>query len=145
MRMSLSFSVLAALSFAGAACAQTQPAPRSDTQLAAASPKNVTDGMKVRSESGELLGSVSSIVPSGSGAKSYVVVADSQGRATPLPYSVASSMVQKHTLVVSESKFDKAPKVQDTHLEDDTYAHWQDRADRYWSRYPTSPEGGVLR
>jgi|SRR6185437_300761 len=133
MRNSLSFSVLVAFSLAGAGYAQT--------------PKNVTDGMQVRSESGALLGSVSSIVPADSGKKSYVVVADPQGRATPVPYSAASAMVQKHTLVVNASKFEKAPKVQDTMPEDDTRAHWQERADSYWSRYAMSPDssGGVLR
>lgn len=148
MRISVSVSVLVALSFVAAAYAQTTPTPRTDTQLAEASPKNVTDGMQVRSESGVLLGSVSSIVPAESGKKSYVVVADSQGRATPVPYSAASAMVENHTLVVNASKFEKAPKVQDTTPEDDTRAHWQERADSYWNRYAMSPDqrsGGVLR
>jgi len=155
-----SFSVLAALSFAGAACAQTQStvpngpsltvthptanpeldgaSTASRSHLAAASAPAVSDGMQVRSESGELLGSVSSIIPGDSRSDSYVVVADLQGLATMMPYSTATQMARKDQLVVDRSTFRKAPKIQQSQTEDDTRDRFERKADEYWKRYAMS-------
>jgi len=159
-----SFSVLAALSFAGAACAQTEStapngpsttvthptanpeldgastAPRDPTHVAAASSSAVSNGMQVRSESGELLGSVSSIIPGDSRNDSYVVVADLQGLATMMPYSTATQMTQKDKLVVDRTAFQKAPKVQQSQPEDDTRDRFERKADEYWKRYAMNPD-----
>jgi hypothetical protein len=166
-----SFSVLAALSL-GAAHAQTGSAPNgpstsvarptanpeldgastaqrhSGAREAAASAKIAT-GMQVRSRSGELLGNVASIVPAGRGSDEdgYVVVASSNGIATPLPYSAARSMVQNGTLVVDESRFQNAPKVQQYQSEDSPHRAWEQKADSYWRKYAMSSDqnSGVRR
>ncbi len=165
-----SFSVLAALSFAGAACAQTQntapngpstsvthptanpeldgasTASRDTARMAAASSATVSNGMQVRSESGELLGSVSSIIPGDSRNDNYVVVADLQGLATMMPYSTAAQMAHSDKLVVERTAFEKAPKVQQSQTEDDTRDRFERKADEYWKKYAMSPDStGPMR
>jgi hypothetical protein len=160
-----SFSVLAALSLVGAAAAQTPVAPtnnpsasvttptpnpeldgastvqRSGTlHMAAASPGNVDAGMRVKSPSGDLLGTVASIVPGTSNSEGYVVIANPQGLATPMPYGTASAMVQHDTLVVDKARFLKAPKVQDDQTEDGSRTVWERKADQYWKPSATSVE-----
>ena len=166
-----SFSVLAALSLA-AAHAQTQTAPdgpstsvtspavnpeldgastaqRQSGPMAAAPAAKIATGMQVRSRSGELLGNVASIVPADRGANQdgYVVIANSSGIATPLPYSVARSMVQNSTLVVDGSRFQNAPKVQQYQSEDSPRPAWKQKADSYWKKYAMSSDqsSGVRR
>jgi hypothetical protein len=92
----------------------------------------VSSGMQVQSKSGESLGTVVDVVPSSAGRMGYVVVAGSGGSATPLPYSTASSMVQNGRIVVDKSKFQGAPKVQQSQMEDKTSTAWQKKADSYW-------------
>jgi hypothetical protein len=132
-----SFSVLAALSFVGAAYAQTEATvPRTDNQrVATASSPAVSAGMQVRSESGELLGRVSSIIPGDSRNESYVVVGDLQGLATIMPYATASIMTQRDKMVVDRAAFEKAPKMQQTQTEDHSLEGSQRKADEYWKKY----------
>jgi hypothetical protein len=133
-----SFSVLAALSIAGAAVAQSQAAPDQSAhdplRMAAASGDNVGSGMQVKSPSGDVLGRVASIVPSDSNKEGYVVIADLQGIATPVPYRAASAMIQHDTLVVDKSRLANAPKVQQYQAEDGPSDVWQRKADQYWKR-----------
>jgi hypothetical protein len=170
-----SCSVLAALSIAGTASAQTQAAPdrmapnipsaavttptpnpeldgastaqRHDPlHMAAASDGNVDSGMQVKSPSGHLIGRVASIVPGDSNQGGYVVIADLQGSATPVPYRAASALVQHDTLVVDESRLARAPKVQQYQTEDGPSDVWQQKADKYWKRSAVSPdEAGNVR
>lgn len=149
-----SFSVLAALSFAGAAYAQsttvTHPtanpeldgastASRSseDTRLATASSssRTVSDGMQVRSESGDLLGRVSTIIPGDAHNDAYVVVGDLQGLATLMPYATATAMTQEDKVVVDRAAFEKAPKLQKTQVEDTSLDGVERRSDNYWKKY----------
>ena len=120
-----SFSVLAALSLAGAAYGQID--------VATAVGGNVEHGMVVKSPAGDILGTVASIVP-GKSDKSdgYVVVAGSGGAATPLPYSEASARVKHDALVVDKSRFLNAPKVQQYQSEDGSSTVWEQKADQYW-------------
>jgi hypothetical protein len=135
-----SFSVLAALSLTGAVCAQTPLDGASTVQrngathMAAASPGKVDSGMRVRSSSGDLLGTVASIIPSDSGKDAYVVIADLQGIATPVPYRAASAMVQHDMLVVDKSRFANAPKVQQYQTDDGPSVVWEKKADSYWKQ-----------
>jgi hypothetical protein len=135
-----SFSVLAALSLSGAVCAQTPSPPQWNgaERMAAASTGKVDSGMRVRSPSGDLLGTVASIIPSESGKEAYVVIADLQGIATPVPYRTASSMVQHDMLVMDESRFMSAPKVQQYQTEDGSSVVWEKKADNYWKQPATS-------
>jgi len=157
-----SFSVLAALSFAGAACAQTETAPNGPSttvthptanpeldgastasrkeRLAMSDSAAVSSGMQVRSESGELMGRVSAIVPGDSGDKNYVVMADQQGLASLMPYSTATAMVHNDKLVIDRTAFEKAPKVQDTQLEDRSRHALERKSDEYWNRYAMSAD-----
>jgi hypothetical protein len=116
-----------------------RPSPN-DTHLAVAAPGKIGAGMQVRSESGDLLGNVASIVPGESNHEGYVVVASSNGVATPLPYSAANAMVRNDTLVVNKDRFEQAPKVQQYQGEDVSRAKWEKKADSYWKRYAMSPE-----
>jgi len=164
-----SFSVLAALTLTGAAHAQTQTAPRQmppnapstavttptpnpeldgastaqrndPLRMAAASAGNVDSGMQVKSPSGDVLGRVASIVPSDSNKEGYVVIADLQGIATPVPYRAASAMIHHDTLVVDKSRLANAPKVQQYQTEDGPSDVWQKKADSYWKRAAMSPD-----
>jgi hypothetical protein len=163
-----SFSVLAALSLTGAVYAQTQTAPkqmppntpstsvttptpnpeldgastaqRSDPLRMAAASGNVDSGMQVKSPSGDVLGRVASIVPSDSNKEGYVVIADLQGIATPVPYRAASGMIQHGTLVVDKSRLANAPKVQQYQAEDGPSVVWERKADSYWKRPAMSPD-----
>ena len=137
-----SFSVLAALSLSGAVCAQTQTAPQlaRAPRMAAAAPGNVDSGMRVKSASGDLLGTVASIIPGESGKEGYVVIADLQGIATPVPYRAASAMVQHDMLVVDKLRFTNAPKVQQYQSEDGPREVWEQKADSYWKQPARSSE-----
>ena len=76
-------------------------APRgAHERLATASESAVKNGMQVRSESGELLGRVASIIPGDARNESYVVVGDLQGLATLMPYETATAMTRRDALVV---------------------------------------------
>jgi hypothetical protein len=117
-------------------------ASRSDAPRVASATRDVHDGMQVKSESGEVLGTVASVMPADSSNNSYVVIADQQKMATVMPYATASAMVQHQALVVDKTKFEKAPKVQDMPAADTTRAGWEKKADSYWKR---STDGGVMR
>ena len=164
MRTAYGLSVLAVLGLAGAAYAQTQAAPNTPStsvmhptpnpelagastaprengmRMATAAPGKIGTGMHVRSQTGDLLGNVASIVPGESNHEGYVVIASANGMATPVPYSAASAMVQNETVVVNKARFDQAPKVQQYQGEDVTRATWEKKADSYWKRYAMSPE-----
>ncbi len=137
---------------AGASTASRGDSPHPNAQqdlprIAAAAPGKISAGMQVRSESGDLLGNVVSIVPAEANRESYVVVGSSSGIATPVPYSAANAMVQNDTLVVNKTRFEKAPKVQQYQREDVSRPAWEQKADSYWKRYAMSPEksGAVNR
>jgi len=157
-----SFSVLAALSFVGAACAQTETAPNGPSttvthatanpeldgastasrgaRMARSDSASVSDGMQVRSESGELMGRVSSVVPGDSGDKNYVVMSDLQGMASLMPYSTATAMVHDQKLVIDRTAFEKAPKLQTSQLEDRSLNGLERKSEEYWNRYAMSED-----
>lgn len=157
-----SVSVLAALSFVGAAYAQTETAPNGptttvthatanpeldgastasrNTRVATSDAAAVSSGMQVRSQSGELMGRVSAIVPGDSRDKSYVVMADQQGMASLMSYSTAAGMVHNDKLVIDRTAFEKAPKVQNAQLEDRSLDGLERKSDEYWDRYATSAD-----
>jgi hypothetical protein len=139
-----SFTVLAALSLACTAYAQTQATPdthqRSATRMAAAGKRGVSSGMTVQTPAGDPLGKVAAVVPSTSSSGSYVVIASSTGSATAVPYSTASAMVKNNVLVMDKAQLEKAPKVQQDQTEDGSSTVWQKKADQYWSRYGAPPD-----
>jgi hypothetical protein len=106
---------------------------------------HITAGMQVRSQSGDLLGNVASIVPGESNREGYVVVANSGGVATPLPYSAANAMVRNETMVVNKERFEKAPKVQQYQGEDLGRAAWEQKADSYWKRYASAERSNAVQ
>ncbi|HVS77717.1 MAG TPA: hypothetical protein VHE11_12350 [Steroidobacteraceae bacterium] len=90
--------------------------------------------MPVQSESGQSLGSVSSVVPGLNGEKTsgYVVVSGADGKSVPVPYRTANSMVRDGKLVLSQSRFEHAPKVTQEDLQNNSDHAWRAKADRYW-------------
>jgi hypothetical protein len=91
--------------------------------------------MVVKSPSGDVLGTVATVVPSDSNtSEGYVVIAGAHGAATPVPYSTASSHVSHDALVVDKARFLNAPKVQQYQTEDGSSTVWQQKADHYWKR-----------
>jgi hypothetical protein len=129
-----SFTVLAALSLACTAYAQTQATP------GMAGKRGVSSGMTVQTPAGDPLGKVAAVVPSTSSSGSYVVIASSTGSATAVPYSTASAMVKNNVLVMDKAQLEKAPKVQQDQTEDGSSTVWQKKADQYWSRYGAPPD-----
>lgn len=90
--------------------------------------------MAVESASGQSLGSVSSVVPGLNGKRSsgYVVVAGANGESVPVPYGTASSMVHDGKLVLSQSRFEHAPKVTQDDLQSSSNHAWRVKSDHYW-------------
>jgi hypothetical protein len=92
--------------------------------------------MPVQSSSGQSLGSVSSVVPGLNGRRSsgYVVVSAANGASVPVPYPTAHAMVREGKLVLSQSRFEHAPKVSEQDLQNRADHAWRIKADHYWMR-----------
>lgn len=90
--------------------------------------------MPVESSSGQSLGSVSKVVPGLNGQRSagYVLVSGSNGDNVPVPYKTAHSMVRDGKLVLSQSRFQKAPTVTQQDLQNSSDHSWRVKADHYW-------------
>lgn len=90
--------------------------------------------MPVETSSGQSLGSVSSVVPGLNGHKSsgFVVVSGSNGMSVPVPYRTAHSMVRDGKLILSQSRFEHAPKVTQEDLQNNADHTWRMKADQYW-------------
>ncbi len=90
--------------------------------------------MPVETSSGQSLGSVSSVVPGLNGHKNsgYVVVSGSNGMSVPVPYRTANSMVRDGKLILSQSRFEHAPKVTQQDLQNSADHTWRMKADQYW-------------
>jgi hypothetical protein len=90
--------------------------------------------MPVQTSSGQSLGSVANVVPGLNGKKSagYVVVSGPNGESVPVPYKMANSMVRDGKLVLSQSRFERAPKVTQDDLQNSSDHSWRVKADRYW-------------
>jgi hypothetical protein len=104
---------------------------------------DITSGLAVESTSGEPLGTVSEVVPGAGGSHhGYVVIAGAGAgagaSATPVPYSTASTMMNNGRLVFDKSKFDEAPKVEQSQLQDPSNKAWQKKADGYWKKQKSS-------
>jgi hypothetical protein len=109
--------------------AAASPHQRSVTRLAEA---NIASGMAVQSETGSRLGFVAHVVPGSSGTQEggYVVIAGAGGTATPVPYGTANSMIKDGKIVIDRSRFEGAPKVQQSKIDSST--SWKQKADSYW-------------
>lgn len=120
----------------GSALNTGQSRTRSATlRTAEAGPAGHTwSNMPVESSSGQSLGSVSKIVPGLNGKRSsgYVMVSGSNGESVPVPYGTASSMVRDGKLVLSQSRFEQAPKVTQDDLRTSSSHAWRVKADHYW-------------
>ena len=90
--------------------------------------------MAVESSSGQSLGSVARVVPGLDGKRSsgYVLVSGANGESVPVPYETATSMVRDGKLVLSQSRFEHAPKVSQEELQSTSHRAWRVQADRYW-------------
>jgi hypothetical protein len=90
--------------------------------------------MPVESSSGQSLGSVSRVVPGLNGKRSsgYIVVSGSNGESVPVPYGMANSMVRDGKLVLSQPRFQEAPRVTQDDLQSTSSHAWRLKADHYW-------------
>jgi hypothetical protein len=90
--------------------------------------------MPVETPSGQSLGSVSNVVAGLNGQKTsgYVVVSGAGGMSVPVPYRTASAMVRGGKLVLSQSRFEQAPKVTQEDLQNSSNRSWRVKADKYW-------------
>jgi hypothetical protein len=122
------------------ATSASSPHQRHATRMAeAGSGGEISNGMPVQTRSGESLGTVVSVVPGSSGntQNGYVVIGESSGgggNATPVPYSAAASHVQNGKLVMERSRLDKAPKIQQSEMQDSSNTSWQRKVDSYWGK-----------
>lgn len=120
--------------------AASSPHQRDATRMAAAGAGGeISNGMPVQTRSGESLGTVVSVVPgsSGNAHSGYVVIGDSSGgggNATPVPYGAAASHVQNGKLVLDRSRLEKAPKIQQSQVQDSSNTGWQSKVDSYWGK-----------
>jgi len=115
--------------------AASSPHQRDVTRMATANAgAPLSAGMMVQDSSGRSLGSVGDVIPGKSGKHGYVVVTAPDGTATPLPYSVASSMAKDGKIVVDRSAFEAAPKVQQSDIENHDMS-WRNKTDKYWKKH----------
>ncbi|HXS26385.1 MAG TPA: hypothetical protein VN730_01835 [Steroidobacteraceae bacterium] len=114
----------------------SSPHQRDSTRLAEAGRAGrVSSGMMVDDRSGQTLGTVADVVPAKS-AHRYVVVNGSDGRTTPVPYDVASSMMAAGKIVLDRTAFEQAPKISQSELSRGSSASWRKKVDRYWRKHP---------
>ncbi len=112
-----------------------QEARTPSMRMAAAAPGGKSwSNMPVESPSGQSLGSVSNVVPGLNGQKTsgYVVVSGASGMSVPVPYRTASAMVRDGKLILSQSRFERAPKVTQEDLQNSSDHAWRAKADQYW-------------
>jgi hypothetical protein len=121
----------------------SSPHQRSATHMAKS---EIASGMEAQSTSGEPLGTVSEVVPKGGSEHGYVIIYGTSSGAgastTPVPYSTASTMMKHGRLVFDKSKFDEAPKVEQSQLQDESNKSWQKKADGYWKKQQKSAGQG---
>jgi hypothetical protein len=91
--------------------------------------------MAVETDSGRALGFVVDVLPGEAGTQEsgFVVIAGSRSGITPVPYDAARGMVQDGKLVIEDSRFERAPRVPQSQIEDPAASGWQDRARQYWT------------
>jgi hypothetical protein len=92
--------------------------------------------MPVDTASGQSLGFVTNLVPGLNGKRSsgYVVVSIADGKCVPVPYLTARSRVRHGKLILSRSRFMRAPKASVKVLQNRSDHAWRIRTDRYWMR-----------
>jgi hypothetical protein len=91
--------------------------------------------MPVETDSGKALGFVVDVLPGQAGTEEsgFVVIAGSGSGTTPVPYGAARGMIHDGKLVIEDSRFERAPRVPQSQLEDPAASAWQDKARQYWT------------
>lgn len=79
------------------------------------------------------LGKVVDVVFDAAKQPAFVVI-ESAGKATAVPYSVASSMKADDKIVIDQSRLQAAPKVKSGEWRSETNASWKQEATKYWER-----------
>jgi len=104
----------------------------------------VTAGTRVRSPSGEAIGTVRDFVPdSRNGRADYVLIDTASGRRTAVPYQVLGTAVHNGEVVLDRSRLESAPVVNERELQDPSNTNWRKRADQYWlGTQPSSHDRG---
>jgi hypothetical protein len=106
------------------------------TTLRTASLSQPASGMDVQTRTGQPLGTVVNIINDSTGRPGYVVIADTNGHETAVPYGPARQMLQGNAIVMDAQRLEKAPKVPESQLQNSASTEWQGKADSYWSGQP---------
>lgn len=105
----------------------------------------VTAGTRVRSPSGEAIGTVRDIVPnSKTGHADYVLVDTTAGRTTAVPAHVIDTSVQNGKVIMDRARLEAAPVVSTHEVQDPSNTSWRTKADQYWRQgaQPSSNDRG---
>lgn len=90
-------------------------------------------GASVVTTSNAPLGKVVDVVFDAAKQPAFVVI-ESAGKATAVPYSVASSMKTADKIVIDQSRLQAAPKVKSGEWRNESNAGWKKEATKYWDR-----------
>ena len=96
---------------------------------------SIESGMSVESREGKQVGTVSNVVNDSSGKPKYVVISESSGSNTAVPYMTAKHMLHSNKIVVDEKRLQDAPKVPESQLQDTSKTEGQSKADSYWEKH----------
>lgn len=106
--------------------------PHQRNALRTASVAQPASGMDVQTRTGQPLGTIVNIVNDSTGRPAYVVVADTNGNETAVPYGPARQMLQGNAIVMDAQRLQNAPKVPESQLQNSASTDWQGKADSYW-------------
>ena len=125
-------AAIAVWTLSAAANAATPQTQRNEATLVA-TPHDVSVGKLVQSPGGEIIGTVSDLVPNAStGEPEYVLIVTSSGTAA-LPFWAVSHLLRDAHFVLSPAELASAPRVGAGRDRSD--AGWKREADRYWQAY----------
>jgi sporulation protein YlmC with PRC-barrel domain len=103
--------------------------PTSETTTGAAQSNLV--GAEVVSQSDAPIGKVVDVVVDAKNQPTFVVI-DTGGKATAVPFQVASAMQSENKIVMDRSRLLAAPKIRQGEWRES--GSWKQKAERYWNR-----------
>jgi hypothetical protein len=113
---------------------ESDPATSPARLAEAASAGKLSAGTVVQSPAGAAIGTVQDFVPDPrTGQPSYVVVNTRSGANTAIPYSTLAPMFSNGRVILDQSRLDKAPRVTNSQLRNQSDHTWQQRAQQYWN------------
>jgi hypothetical protein len=118
----------------GTAADRTPPGSTSTTGPATGtSQRSELVGATVVTPAGAAIGEVVDVVFDSVSKPAFVVIA-SEGKASAVPYAVASSMKSGDKVVMDQSRLKSAPKVKQGEWRSTSSENWKGDSSRYWSK-----------